>query len=105
MAQLLARAVGSARAKELSFTARTFLGDEAYTLGMVNAVFEDKDMLDAAVDECAAQIAACSPGAVSAYKDLYNLTEENRPFEEAVPEALSRHYLEITDSAERLGTF
>lgn len=105
MAQLLARAVGVARAKELSFTARTFLGSEAFDLGMVNAVFDDMGALDAAVDKCAAQIAACSEGAVSAYKDLYGLAEEHRPFEEAIPEALSRHYPQITDSSERLGTF
>lgn len=105
MAQLLNKAVGVARAKELSFTARTFSGVEAFDYGMVNAVFETKDDLDAAVQDCAHKIAANSTGAVMAYKDLYALAGENTPIETAIPEALSRHYPEITDAAERLAGF
>lgn len=105
MAQLLARAVGPARAKELSFTARTFSGAQAFHYGMINAVFDEASEMDAAIDDTAKKIAANSAGAVSAYKDLYHLAGEHRPFEEAVPEALSRHYPEITDAAERLAGF
>lgn len=105
MAQLLTRAVGPARAKELSFTARTFSGAEAFEYGMINAVFEEMSDMDAAIDTAAQKIAANSAGAISAYKDLYQLAGEHRPFEEAIPDALSRHYPEITDAAERLAGF
>lgn len=105
MAQLLNKAVGSARAKELSFTARTFSGQDAFDYGMINAVFDDKEALDKAVEACAEQIASNSTGAIEAYKDLYALAGENRPLETAIPEALSRHYPEITDAKERLAGF
>lgn len=105
MAQLLEKSVGAARAKELSFTARTFSGTEAFDYGMVNAVFDDKDALDAATTACAAKITANSPGAVMAYKDLYALAAENHPAEVAIPKALSRSYPYITDSSERLAGF
>ncbi|MDX3905952.1 MAG: enoyl-CoA hydratase [Pigmentiphaga sp.] len=59
--------IGSARAAELFFTARTFDGDEAARIGLVHQVYEAAE-LDAAVDAIAAQIAANAPLTIEAAK-------------------------------------
>lgn len=70
MSARLIRTVGIARARELSYTARTFTGAEAAAMGMaVRAV--PLDELDATVAELAAAIGENSADSISAYKDLY----------------------------------
>lgn len=70
MSQRLVRLIGPARARELSYTARTFTGADAAAWGLaVRAV--PGDQLDAAVADLAATIAANSAGSIAAYKDLY----------------------------------
>lgn len=105
MSQNLARAVGVRRARELSFTARTFTGADAAAWGLANAAVESKGALDALAAERAAAIAAASPGAVRAYKTLYGVHEENRALEEALDEEVRRDFPEITDTVERLKSF
>ncbi len=105
MSQNLARAIGVRRARELSFTAKTITGAEAAAWGLANAAYKDKEALDAAVDACADAIAKGSRGAVSAYKKLYRLHEENPALEEALDEEVRRHFPEITDTVERLKAF
>ena len=105
MTQTLAQAVGVRRAKELSFTARTFTGAEALAWGLVNAAVEDGAALDALVTERAAQIVANSPGSVSAFKDLYDLAQAGLPIREALAAELEREYPDITDTHTRLGEF
>lgn len=105
MSQNLARAVGVRRARELSFTAATFTGADAALWGVANAAFADKETLDAEAADRAAAIATASRGAIAAYKDLYNLHEENRPLEEALDEEVGRDYPNITDTADRLKGF
>jgi len=69
MSQRLVRLVGVARARELSYTARTFTGTEAAAWGLaVRAV--PLAELDDAVTDLAATIVANSPGALAAAKDL-----------------------------------
>ena len=70
MSQRLIRAVGVARARDLSFTARTFSGQEAAAWGLAVSSVPLAD-LDAAVDELAASIVENSAGSIAAYKDLY----------------------------------
>lgn len=70
MTQRLPRAVGMARAKELSFTARHISGTEAAAYGLVLEAVSAAD-LDARVDTLARGIAGNSAGAIAAYKDLY----------------------------------
>ncbi|ADM09376.1 putative enoyl-CoA hydratase/isomerase [Parvularcula bermudensis HTCC2503] len=105
MSQTLVQAVGLRRARELSFTAKTFSGDEAARWGLANAAFASEAELDAALDDITKRIAANSPGAIGAYKDLFALAAENRPLEDALAEELSREYPQITDSADRLAGF
>lgn len=105
MSQNLARAVGTRRAKELSFTAATFTGEDAARWGLANAAFDDKKTLDRETAARASAIAEASRGAIAAYKDLYALHDENRALEEALDEEVARDYPGITDTAARLKGF
>ncbi|MCB2112597.1 MAG: enoyl-CoA hydratase/isomerase family protein [Parvularculaceae bacterium] len=105
MSQNLARAVGVRRARELSYTARTFSGEDAARWGLANDALPDKAVLDAHVETCAGAIAAASRGAVGAYKKLYALHEELRPIEDALASEVELDFPEIDDTAERLTGF
>ncbi len=105
MSQNLARAVGVRRARELSFTARTFTGADAARWGLANEALADKAALDAHVASRAAEIASGSRGAVSAYKKLYRLHEECRPLEEALATEVELDFPEIDDTGDRLKGF
>lgn len=105
MSQTLAQAVGVRRAKELSFSARTFSGGEAAEWSLVNEAVEDVAALDALVAERAAQIAANSTAAVAAMKDLYGLAQRALPFDEALDEETRQEYEGIRDTAARLAGF
>ncbi len=61
--QTLARALGERRAKELILSARVFSADDAHTWGLVNAVYPQADLLDAALATATA-IAGNAPIAV-----------------------------------------
>ncbi|MCP5433608.1 MAG: enoyl-CoA hydratase/isomerase family protein [Alphaproteobacteria bacterium] len=99
MSQRLPRAVGMMRAKELSFTARTFTGREAQDYGLVLEAVP-RERLDARVEEIATAIAANSPGTVAAYKDLYAQADESG-LEAGLAYEATRHYA-IPDSADRV---
>ncbi len=105
MSQNLARAVGVRRARELSFTARSFSGAEAAEWGLALEATADEEALDALTMTRAEAIAEASRGGVSAYKNLYRLHEENRPLEDALQEEIAREFPEITDTAARLAAF
>ncbi|MEM0930204.1 MAG: enoyl-CoA hydratase/isomerase family protein [Pseudomonadota bacterium] len=105
MSQTLAHAVGTRRAKELSFTARTFSGEDAVRFGLANDAYDSEEALDAAVTDLTARIAANSPGAIAAYKELFALADENRPLEDALNEEIARDFPGITDTEERLAGF
>lgn len=105
MTQTLAQAVGLRRAKELSFTARTFLGAEAVELGMACAAVEDIEALDELVAQRAADIVANSSSAVSAIKDLYNISQQGHGMIDALEAELAQEYPQITDTSERLAGF
>ena len=105
MSQTLAQAVGVRRAKELSYTARTFLGPEAVALGVANASVEDEQALDALVAERASAIAENSRAAVAAMKKLYALAQEGRDLEDALEAELALEFPDIEDTSERLADF
>ena len=102
MSQRLPRVVGIARARELSYTARTFTGVEAADLGLAVRSVPLVD-LAATVDDLVADISANSPGAIAAYKDLYRTALE-RPLTDGLAYEAEATY-EITDSAERVARF
>ncbi|MGB0908685.1 MAG: enoyl-CoA hydratase/isomerase family protein [Maricaulaceae bacterium] len=107
MSQTLSDAIGIRRAKELSFTARIFRGDEAERWGIVNSLCEDKAELDALVDKRVEQILSCSQGSIEAYVDLYDYAAEPSGREEGIETVYARHYPNISDedTAERLAQF
>lgn len=102
MSQRLPRAVGPAKARELSFTARMFSGVEAEEMGMACRAVPAAD-LDGEVAELASQIIANSAGSLAAYKDLYDASDRLGLHEGLAYEA-SNDY-PITDTAERLAEF
>ncbi len=105
MSQTLAQAIGVRRAKEMSFTARIVLGEEAVRLGIANAAVASEEDLNALVSERAEQICANSPAAVAALKDLYNLAQAQHPMDDALQLELAREYPDITDTNRRLAVF
>ena len=68
--QRLARLVGPGMAKQI-YTARNIKADEAYRIGLVNAVYPQEELLDAA-KKLAATIAKQAPIAVRACKKAIN---------------------------------
>ena len=105
MSQTLSQAIGVRKAKDMSFSARTVLGDEAVRLGIANEAVEDKDALDALVDKRAGQIASNSQASVSAFKDLYNVAQSCLSMDDALKEEFSREYPDIKDTNDRLAGF
>ncbi len=69
--QRLARIVGVGKAKEMIYTAFNIKADEAYRIGLVNAVYPQAELLDAA-KKMAAKIAKNAPIAVRACKKAIN---------------------------------
>ncbi len=102
MSARLPNAVGRRKARELSFTARTFTGAEAAEWGLANRSVPLEE-LDEAVKSLADEILENSRDAVGAYKVLYNKgggrTEEKAlQFEE-------EKVFQISDTDERLADF
>jgi len=102
MSQRLPRLVGLAAARELSFTARTFSGAEAASLGLV-ARAVPLDRLDAAVADLLGDLLANSAGSLRAYKDLCREAIE-RPLADGLAYEAATEY-PIDDTAARLADF
>ncbi|MCH4193105.1 MAG: enoyl-CoA hydratase-related protein [Butyrivibrio sp.] len=69
--QRLARLVGPGMAKQMIYTARNIKADEAFRIGLVNAVYTQEELLPAA-EKMAGQIAMNAPIAVRACKKAVN---------------------------------
>lgn len=69
--QRLARIIGVGKAKELVYTAFNIKADEAYRVGLVNAVYPQAELMDAA-KKLAAKISKNAPIAVRACKKAIN---------------------------------
>lgn len=102
MSQRLPRLVGLARARELSYTARSFTGEQALDWGLAAFAppLEDIEMI---VLDLARQIVQNSPGSLSAYKDLYR-EAVNRGQNDGLEYEREARY-DIRDSEERLKQF
>ena len=69
--QRLARLVGSGMAKQMIYTGRNIKADEAYRIGLVNAVYPQEELM-AAAKKMASGIAMQAPIAVRACKKAIN---------------------------------
>lgn len=74
LSQRLPRRVGSAKAREMMFTCRTYSGREAEAMGLANACVAD-DAFDAAIDALVAEIGANSSFSHAANKRLLDHTD------------------------------
>lgn len=102
MSQRLIRMVGVARARELSYTARTFTGREAAAWGLA-VRSAPRDQLDAVVDEIVESILVCSPAALAAYKNLYGAALDRGLADGIFYE--SQAAFNIDDTEERIAAF
>lgn len=102
MSQRLIRLVGVARARQLSYTARTFTGAEAAAWGMITEAVPRAE-LDAAVEALVAQVLASSPGSLVAYKDLYRVALDGGLADGLAYEAATAYV--IPDTEERVAAF
>jgi enoyl-CoA hydratase/carnithine racemase len=102
LSQRMPRIMGMMRAKELSFTCRTFSAEEAKELGLVNRAVPTAKLKEETI-ALAQQIMANSPQAVTAIKDLYN-KGMLLSLQDGLQYELDTHYV-IDDTNERLFGF
>ena len=102
MSQRLVRAVGITRARDLSYTARTFTGEDAARWGLA-ARSVPGDALDQTVADLAAEIVGNSAGSLAAYKDLFR-----RSLDSGLGDGLdyeARTGYQIADTEARVSSF
>jgi enoyl-CoA hydratase len=63
--------------REMAFTGRKVLADEAQHIGLVNKVFDSREALQAGVQEMAALIAAKSPLSIRGTKEMLNYSRDH----------------------------
>lgn len=97
MSQRLPRRVGVLRARELSYTGRTFSGEQALEMGLANFA-PPLASLDQVLDGLCEQILANSRDTIAAYKDLYCATEGMRLDEGLEYESRSEYVIEDTEA-------
>lgn len=102
MSQRLPRLVGITRARELSYTARTFSGKEAFEMGLAVAAPAPGE-LEKHVMGLAQEIAGNSSQSLAAYKDLYRKALDSGLEEGLNYEKKTRYAL--GETASRLATF
>jgi enoyl-CoA hydratase len=102
MSQRLVRALGVTRARELSYTARTFSGADAAEWGLAIRAVPLVE-LDEAVTALANSVLANSPGSLVAYKDLYRRALDTVLVDGLAQEAVTRY--SITDTESRIAGF
>lgn len=102
LSQRMPRVMGMMRAKELSFTCRTFSAAEAQELGLVNRVVSADKLREETID-LARQIMLNSPQAIAAIKDLYNKGMD-MALQEGLQYEQDTHYI-IEDTNDRLFGF
>jgi enoyl-CoA hydratase len=63
--------------REMAFTGRKVLADEALRIGLVNQVFETREAMQAGVREMAALIASKSPLSIRGTKEMLNYSRDH----------------------------
>ncbi len=102
LSQRMPRAMGIMRAKELSFTCRTFSAAEVKELGLVNRVVPSEKLKEETIG-LARQIMQNSAQAIAAFKDLYN-QGMSMSLQEGLQYEFDAHYV-IEDTNDRLFGF
>jgi len=102
LSQRMPRVMGVMRAKELSFTCRTFSAQEARELGLVNRVVP-AERLKEETTRLAMEIMPNSAEAIAAIKDLYN-TGMEQSLRDGLQYEQDKHYV-IQDTNDRLFGF
>jgi len=102
LSQRFPRAVGPARARLLSYTARQFTGRQAQEWGLAALSCPQAD-LDAVVGEIAVVISSHSSGARAAYKDLYRASDRLQLPDGLAYEAATSY--PIDDTEQRVAKF
>ncbi len=96
MNQRLPHVVGPTRARELSYTARTFTGVEAATWGLAT-LSAPADRLDEVTAKLVARVVANSHGSLLAYKDLYRHGEGSSTADGLTYEATTQYPIDDTE--------
>jgi enoyl-CoA hydratase/carnithine racemase len=86
LAWMLPRLVGPARALDLLFSGRVFLGTEAAELGLVNRAVDDGTALDEALDYARVLATQCSPASMAVMKEQV-YADYDKTLSESVEEA------------------
>ncbi len=74
--QRLARVVGRAHAREISYRGHRFGAERAQAINLVNDVYPDRETLEAKAVEIAEEIASNPPLAVQGIKEVFRFDEE-----------------------------
>lgn len=103
--QRLSRLVGPGMAKQMIYSAKNVKADEAYRIGLVNAVYPKEELMPAA-EKLALSIASNAPIAVRACKQAIN-EGLDAPMDEAIviEERLFGSCFETADQREGMGAF
>jgi len=103
--QRLSRLVGPGMAKQMIYSAKNVKADEAYRVGLVNAVYSKEELMPAA-EKLALSIASNAPIAVRACKQAIN-EGLDAPMDEAIviEERLFGSCFETEDQREGMGAF
>ncbi|TAK88445.1 MAG: enoyl-CoA hydratase [Betaproteobacteria bacterium] len=96
--------IGSARAKELLFTARMIAGDEAREIGLVQHLCEAAELENAVLDS-AHSIAGCSQFSVRATKQIIRMIAAGNVVETDTSAALFRNAIDGEDYREGVRAF
>ncbi|WP_019484052.1 enoyl-CoA hydratase/isomerase family protein [Arthrobacter sp. TB 23] len=99
----LQQRVGPSQARELLFTGRRIRAEQAQRLGLVNAVFGDREALLAAAGKTIAEIAGHSPTAIAAVKETMARVE-GRPTSDGLAIEADSFKQAFTTSDMREGT-
>ena len=104
--QRLARLVGAGIAKQLIYTAKNIKADEAYRIGLVNAVYPQAELMDQAM-KLAETIAAQAPIAVRNCKQAINAGMDEEDMDKAikVEERLFGYCFETEDQLSAMANF
>jgi enoyl-CoA hydratase len=74
--QRLPHIIGQGRFRELALTGRDFLAEEAFRIGFITHLCEDRKSLYEAAGKLAMEIAQCSPLAVQGAKEVMNYSRD-----------------------------